>query len=137
MAQSFSIGQPPPGVAFDDSSSMQLVVQTDDNTPTVVASIPVANDKVVICSIQAAVFSLDETHLAVGELVAVFARRGSSNLLRPGAPTGQLNANNFVAPLPSLNAVANTTTQTIDVVATGQLATSIRWHLDIKIRATS
>lgn len=123
------------GVAFSDQD-FQVIVQTDDATPTTVLSVPIRPDSVMKIALDGIIFSLDETKLATGQGLAVFARVGSNNVTRPSAFSGQLQVNNFTAPMPNLNIVANTATQTADVIVTGQPGVSIRWHLDVYTRST-
>lgn len=106
-----------------------IVIETNGNTPTVVYSIPVAEYKVAYVEVFAAALENDFSNGAVGKVTRLFGRAGG-NVTAVGVAQSQVVVTTFANPQPQLNLVANTTTQSIDVVATGKAGLILRWWID-------
>ncbi len=108
--------------------------QTTNATQQTAYSIAIPQNKAVY--VMAVFFASDAgfTSCVGGKGEATFLR-ASGNLVRSSGNTssGLLTTilGNFLLGQPSIDLVANTSTQSIDVRVTGKLATTINWRLEV------
>jgi len=107
-------------------------VQTTGNTPTVAFSVSIAENSAVyvMCKFVYSTTTKSNAGWAVAE--AAFRRPTGGNVTRSsgsgGASAAQQRAQtDFTGALPTVDIVANTSTQTADIVITGKAATTIDW----------
>lgn len=106
---------------------------TTNATPLVVASIPLAENRVSRFSLEVVAIKSDYTAAQEMDVVAVFRRAAGGNIARSTNTNGLglprlLSGGDFTGIAPSVNLVANTSTQSIDVTVTGKASTTIYWH---------
>lgn len=112
------------------------VAQTIDATPVVIYSHPVDVHKVAGVEVYVACFEHTMSAGAVARIEGLF-HRIAGDLVRTVAPRVDPIVSTFANPQPGLTLIANTATQSIDVQATGKAATTLRWHVDLRIRETA
>lgn len=112
------------------------IAETTDNVAKVIASFPIDVQKIAYIEIFLVVIEQTFSAGAAVQGSALFGRV-AGNLIRITNPTGSVIATTFTAPQPFLDVVANTTTQSIDVVITGKTGMTLRWFLETKLRVTT
>lgn len=109
-------------------------VQTTDATPTVVYSIPLIEGRAIFAEARCLAIKSDFSELQVLSLMCGFRRASGGNVTKATSVDNKgfgISNGDFSVPLPSLNIVANTSAQTVDVEVTGKAATTINWHFEI------
>lgn len=115
-----------------------VVVQTLDNTPTVVLSYPVEVFRIVPVEATVTIVEHNWLFMAFGELKALFGRREAS-LAQVGATQTTVPINTFTAPSPTFSLVVNNTNPEnpqIDVTVTGKTGMPIQWYIEFRARKT-
>lgn len=114
---------------------LSVTAQTTDNTPTVIASIPVPQNKGYMVDVYCNAFKSDKTAILGGYVIACF-NRATGNVARTDATVSkgliQDLLSNFSNPQPSIDIKANTSTQAIDIEITGKTSTTIDWKLQVQ-----
>jgi len=110
-------------------------VTTTNATPTVAASVPLGQGKgsffqAFACAIKSDFSALQALHVQAG-----FRRASGGNVTRATSNGGTglpylSSSGDFSGSSPTIDLVANTSTQTIDIVVTGKAATTINWHIE-------
>ena len=111
-------------------------IQTTDATPTVAYSIPLAVSRATYVRATATAIKSDFTAAQGIEATAVFRRAPAGNVVRasPNGGNGSIvmqSIGDYSGPAPTLDIVANTTNQTIDIQVTGKASNTINWHIEI------
>lgn len=109
-------------------------VQTTDATPTVAYSIPLGQQRASFLEVKAIAIQSDFSATESMSLQCGFRRASGGNVVKatPANNKGFYNSNgDFSGTHPSLDLVANTGTQSIDLQVTGKSATTINWHFAI------
>lgn len=109
-------------------------IQTTTGTQTTAYSIPININQSGYIVVSFIANSAAYSTVIGGNVQAVFAR-ASGNISRTSSTTASgLMANvvsSFLVTQPSVDIVANTGTQAIDIKITGVASTTINWHLEI------
>lgn len=111
------------------------LVQTTDATPTVLMSFPIDILKGAYIEVFLMVIEQTFSAGAVANVQCLFARI-QGNLVRVTVPTGNVVTTTFTAPQPALDLVANTTTNSIDLIGTGKVGMTLRWYVETRLRVT-
>lgn len=109
-------------------------VQTTDDTPTVAYSIPLGQLRASFIQAKAIAIQSDFSHLQALDIQSGFRRATGGNVTKATSGTNvgfSITNGDFTGTRPSINLVANTGTQTIDVEVTGKAATIINWHIEL------
>lgn len=109
-------------------------VTTTDATPTVLYSIPLGESRASFIQAKCIALQSDFSAAQSIDIQAGFRRASGGNVIKstPANNKGfEVSNGDFAGAVPSLDLVANTGTQTIDVQATGKAATTIKWHIQL------
>lgn len=111
---------------------------TTDATPKTILSIPIGEEKVAYLEAYATTYELTAMNPgAAAKAEALFIRRSGGNVLRATAPKLTPIVTTFTAPQPAIDLVANTATQSVDVVVTGKAGVALRWYVEVSTRMTA
>ncbi len=110
------------------------VVTTTDATPTVAYAVPLGEQRASF--IQAKCIALQSNFGAAQsiDIQAGFRRASGGNVIKstPANNKGfEVSNGDFSGASPSIDIVANTGNQTIDVQVTGKAATTIKWYIEL------
>lgn len=110
--------------------------QTANNTPTVAYSIPLGQGRVTSVEAHATVIQSDFSRAGSVFAEGVFRRAVGGNVTRASGNGGiskplLRSIGDFTGVMPSIDLVANTANQTIDLEVTGLNATTLNWHIEI------
>jgi len=114
-------------------------VQTTNATPLVAYSIPVKQNRAITVKASFVASVSDFSNCASGDGTATF-RRQTGNLARTNITTAGLLLNilgDFLLSQPTVDLVANTTTQAVDVTVTGKLGLTVNWNIEIESKYTN
>lgn len=107
-------------------------VTTTDATPTVMYSIPLGVQRASFVQAQLIAIKSDFSAAQAIFLQSAFRRMTGGNVIK-ATPTNnsgfQASNGDFTGIAPKIDLVANTSTQTIDLVVTGKAATTIKWQV--------
>lgn len=116
-------------------------VQTTNATQSTIDSILVAENQLVDINIQARGKTSTGTNFVMITFRATFGRATGGNITRTSSSTssGLISEilSNFIGLNPSIDAVANTSTQSIDIKLTGKASTTINWSFLIDINSSN
>lgn len=112
------------------------VFETVGGTPVVLFSLPVADSSVLGVSVKAITYRDDFTSTAMSAAEATFRRTSGGNVVRAtglGGATSALlrSVGDFLSPQPSIDLIANTATNAVDIRATGRAGMTLKWVLEI------
>lgn len=115
--------------------------QTTNATPTVAYSVPIPASSAAYIEIDFLVVNSSGTafsNAAGGEADACFTRTAAGNVLRATGSNGLLDAaiklaGNFTS-MPKAEIVANTTTQTADIMLTGLAGVTLTWTFSVNVK---
>lgn len=110
-------------------------VQTTNATPAIVASVGLGELRASFFQVRIFAIRSDFGAMQVLNLQAGFRRASGGNVIRATSNNGQglpysVSSGDFGSQPPSADLVANTGTQTMDIVVTGKSGQTINWHLD-------
>lgn len=112
--------------------------QTTNNTPTVAYKVPIPTGSAAYIEIDFCVANTTYSAAAGGEADAVFRRTAAGNVARATGNGGLLDAAIKLAgdltPMPKAEIVANTSTQTADIVLSGLLGQTLNWTFSVNTR---
>lgn len=106
-------------------------ITTTDATPTVAYSIPLGQQRASFVEVKMVALQSDFSAAQSISLQCGFRRQSGGNVTKstPANNKGfEASNGDFSGTAPSLNLVANTGAQTIDLVVTGKAATTIVWN---------
>jgi len=109
-------------------------VQTTNATPTVAYSISLGQGRVSFIQAKAIATESDLSHLQALDIQAGFRRASGGNVTKATSGTNvgfSISNGDFTGTKPSIDLVANTGNQTIDVQVTGKSATTINWYIEL------
>lgn len=105
-------------------------IQTTNNTPQVVYSIPMTTNQMVFVNVM---FSCSDSTWSKGlalSPIAAYFLRATGNITNANTTISiGLNINLTLLP-PTLTFVVNNTTQAVDITVTGQASTTYNWHIE-------
>lgn len=106
---------------------------TTDATPTVAGSVSLGSGKASYFEVKAFAVQSDFSALQALDVQAGFRRPVGGNVVRATSVGGSglpyiASSGDFGNKAPTIDLVANTSTQTIDIVVTGKAETTIHWH---------
>lgn len=109
-------------------------ITTTNNTPTVFASIPLGETKASYFEVKAFCVADDFSALQAIDVQAGFRRPTGGNVIRATSSGGTglpylASSGDFSGASPRVDLVANTGTQTIDIVVTGKTGINIKWYV--------
>lgn len=107
-------------------------IQTTDATPVILYSIPLGEGRASFIQVKVIAIQSNFGALQAIDMQAGFRRASGGNVTKatPANNSGFIISNGDFAGIdPTINLVANTGAQTIDVQATGKAATTINWHI--------
>ncbi len=109
-------------------------VTTTDATPTVIYSVPLGQGRASFIQAKAVAIRSDFGAMQALDIQAGFRRATGGNVTK--ATTGsnkgfEISNGDFTALEPSINLIANTSSQTIDVQVTGKSANTIKWYIEL------
>lgn len=111
--------------------------QTTNATQQTAYSIPISQNQGAFVTASFAAIQSDFSASAAGTTTAVFLRAtGDVARTSTNTNTGLMTTvmGTFPGAEPSLDVVANTSTQSIDFKVTGKASTTINWNIDIQIK---
>lgn len=110
------------------------MVQTADATPTVGYSISLGETRQSFGTFRITAVLPDRSMMSTFKVEAGFRRATGGNVTRIAFPqiATQTDWTGGVSTRPSVDVVANTGTQSIDVTLTGKAATTINWYIEIE-----
>ena len=126
----------PVGSAFRERRD-ETITETTDDVSAVVLSFTLGEEKIATIEVKGVSYDSGMTTGATGKITGTFARRTGQNIIRVGTPLLQAVTTTWSAPQPTLDVVANTQTQSIDIVVKGKAATYIRWYLKALVEETA
>lgn len=116
------------GTTFSKQTTVVDSIQTTNAAPLVVYSIAVPQNKAVFVRVSFMSVNTAYTNTASGDLITTFTRN-SGNVVRSdlglGGGVAGNTVGNFTGQQPSVDTVANTESQSIDIKVTGKTATDI------------
>lgn len=122
------------GDSFTKETYVIESLSTSDATPLWAYGISVPTNKAVYIMVRYVTNSSNYSSASGGKSEAVFFR-AAGNLSRTDSSSSKglwaTILGNFSGNQPSLDLIANTTTQEIDIFVTGKPATVISWHLEV------
>lgn len=128
------------GTSFNKNVIVVDPYQTTSGTQGTAYSIPIATNQAAQVVVNFTASTSTFSSVVGGSATAVFAR-ASGDMARTSSTTatGLLTQllGNFTLAQPSIDIVANTSTQAIDVKLTGQAGVTINWHLEITTYMTN
>lgn len=104
-------------------------VQTTDATTTDIMSIPVAQNEAIVVNVKV-IAAISDYSAAIGGTVIHTFRRATGNVTAVGGETDTTSEDS--AGTPTVNCVADTTNQTVDVRVTGVAAETWNWEVQVE-----
>jgi len=109
-------------------------ITTTNATPTVAYAIPLGETRASFIQAKCIALKSDFSAAQSIDIQAGFRRASGGNVTK-STPTNnkgfEVSSGDFSGASPSVNLVANTGAQTIDVQVTGKAATTINWHIEL------
>jgi len=109
-------------------------VTTTNATPTVAYSVPLAQQRASFIQAKCIAVKSDFSAAQAIDIQAGFRRASGGNVIKatPANNKGfEVSNGDFSGIPPSIDLVANTGSQTIDVQITGKVATTINWYIEL------
>jgi|SRR6187402_1210120 len=108
-------------------------ITTTNATPTIAGSISLGENRASYVEIKAFCITSGFTALQALDVQAGFRRPSGGNVTRATSNNGAglpylASSGDFSGASPTIDLVANTSTQTIDIVVHGKAGTTIKWH---------
>lgn len=110
-------------------------VTTTDATPTLAGSVPLGEGRASYFEVKAFAVQSNLGALQAMDCQAGFRRPAGGNIIRATSSGGAglpylASSGDYTGASPTINLVANTSTQTIDVMVTGKAGTTINWFFE-------
>lgn len=110
------------------------VVTTTDATPKVAYSVGLGQGRTSFIQAKATVIRSDFGAQQAIDIQAGFRRAIGGSVVKATVPNNkgfEVSNGDFSGTAPSMDLIANTTAQTIDVEITGKAANNLRWYIEL------
>ena len=109
-------------------------ITTTDATPIIIASITLGENRGSFIRVEGFAKTTNLSAMQAVSSEAGFRRQTGGNVIRSTSNNGLnspplISSGDLSGVAPTIDLVANTTTQTIDIVAKGKAGVTLQWHL--------